>query len=152
MADLTQDSPIRLLGTAFTEKFPIDTAAARTFYKGQPVMIDQDVDAAHVVQYVTALATAIDDVCVGIAAEKASVAIGDPETTYIETYVGPSIIGFPSGVFGVADIGKTVLMSDSGTLSITTLENPIIGKLVNVKDGYAYVKLTTPIVCTTAGA
>lgn len=154
MADLTQDAPIRILGEAKTERFTIDTAAARTFYKGQPAMVDQDVDATgNVVQFVDAVAVAITDVFVGIAAEGKSVLIGASESTEIECYVEPTIVGFKSTAFSANDdLGKSVLMSDSGTLSETTLENVRIGKVTAVRDGYVYVQLESPYICTGAGA
>jgi hypothetical protein len=152
MADLTADAPIRILGTAYTEKFFLETTAAHTAYKGQPLMVDQDVDATGpVVPYVDALSVGATDVCVGIATEGKTVAIASAETTEIEAYVGPTIVGFKSTVFtdGV-DLGKTVYMSDSSTLSVTTTGNPQIGKLFRVKDGYAFVQLTTPQICASA--
>jgi len=93
---------------------------------------------------------ATTDVFVGIAAENKAVASGDPENTEIELYVGPTIVGFKSAVFTEADLGKTVYMSDSGTLSTTASQNPQIGKLWRVQDGYAFVQLSAPQIC--AGA
>lgn len=152
MADLTSNAPLRFLGEATTEKFKIDTTAARTFYKGQPVIIDQDVDATgNVVQFVDAVVVAATDVFMGIAAEEKSVLINAAETTEVECYVEPTVIGFKSAVFTAgADYGKTVYMSDSGTLSVTAADNPQIGTLNLVADGYAYVQLRSPIIC--AGA
>jgi hypothetical protein len=146
MSDLTMDAPIKLLGESKSERFVIDTAAARRFYKGQPVIIDQNVDAENVIPYVDSVAMTSTDVCVGIAAESKSVALGDPEDyrSEIEVYVWPSIIGFKSEVFTNADLGKTVYMSDSATLSETATANPEIGTLHKVEDGYAYVALSTP--------
>lgn len=150
MADLTANAPIRFLGEVYTEEYFIDTAAARTIYKGQPMLIDQDVDTANVVQYVDSVTVAATDVFVGIAAEPASVASGAPQTTPIKVYVGPTIVGFPSAVFAAADLGKTVYMSDSATLSSTAADNPQLGKLVAVRDGYCFVELSAPQVCTGA--
>lgn len=152
MADLTANAPIRVLGLEYTEKRTIDTAAARTIYRGQPMIIDQSVDATgNVVQFVDAVVVDPTDVFVGIAAHGASVASGAAETTELEMYVEPTIVGFKSAVFtDGADLGKTVYMSDSGTLSTTAADNPQIGKLHAVRDGYAFVQLSTPQVC--AGA
>jgi hypothetical protein len=152
MADLTKDAPLRFLGEVVTQRFNIDTSAARTFFKGQPVIVDQSVDATgNVVQFVDSVVVDPTDVFVGIAAESKTVASGDPETTEIECYVGPTIVGFKSSVFtNGADLGKTVYMSDSGTLSTTVADNPQIGKLHLVRDGYAYVELVTPQICSGA--
>lgn len=152
MADLTKDAPLRFLGEVFTERFTLDTAAARTIYKGQPIIVDQDVDATgNVVEFVDSVVVAATDVFVGIAAEGKSVASGAAETTELECYVAPTIVGFKSAVFtNGADLGKTVYMSDSGTLSTTAADNPQIGKLHVVRDGYAFVELITPQIC--AGA
>lgn len=152
MADLTANAPLRFMGEVFTDRRFIDTAAARTIYKGQPLIVDQDVDATgNVVQYVDSVVVAATDVFVGIAAEKKTVASGDAENVEIEMYVEPTIVGFKSAVFtDGADLGKTVYMSDSGTLSTTAADNPQIGKLHAVRDGYAYVQLATPQICTGA--
>ena len=152
MADLTANAPLRILGEIYTEKFPVDTAAARTWYKGQPFIVDQDVDATgNVVQYVDAVVVAATDVFMGIAAAGGSVASGAAETTEVELYVEPTIVGFKSTVFtDGADLGKTVYMSDSGVLSTTAADNPQIGKLHTVKDGYAFVQLASPQICTGA--
>ena len=155
MADLTADATIRILGEATTERFHVDSAAARTIYKGQPMIVDQDVDATgNIVQFVDTVTVAATDVFVGIAAEGHSTALSASETNQascIELYVQPTIVGFKSTVFtdGV-DLGAAVRMSDSATLSTTVGDNPEIGKLVRVLDGFAYVRLVTPYIC--AGA
>jgi len=155
MADLTNNAPLRIMGEAHTEAFHVDSAAARAIYKGQPMIVDQSVDATgNIVQYVDAVVVASDDVFVGIAAEPHTTVLGDSQTdkdSLIEVYVAPTIIGFKSAVFtdGV-DLGATVYMSDSGVLSTTAADNPQIGTLRRVLDGYAYVELTTPQICTGA--
>ena len=78
-------------------------------------------------------------------------ATGDTETdNEIEFYVYPTIIGFKSAVYTDADVGDTVYMSDSGTLSATAGDNPELGKLKRVRDGYAYVILSSPTICASA--
>jgi len=148
MADLTADAPLRILGDAYTERFIMDTSGAQTIYKGCPVVIDANVDTIYV--HTEAGLTVVDaDVCVGIAAEQKTVAAGDPETmlaSSVEVYVGPTIVGFKSTVFDEADLGKTVYMSDTSTLSDTNGNYPAIGKLFRVRDVYAFVMLTTPLV------
>ena len=152
MADLTAAAPLRVLGEAVTEQFALDTSAAQNVYKGQPLILTAT-DTVNPQGFVTATVVAATDVFGGIAAESKSVALGDAETiekSGIEAYVGPSIVGFKSTVFTDADLGKTVYMSDSGTLSTTAADNPQIGKLHRVLDGYAYVELTAPQICTGA--
>lgn len=152
MTDLSADAPLRLLGEAKSERFPVDTAYAVTIYKGQPMIIDQSSDAENAMPFVDARVVAATDICLGIAAEKKVIAAGDAENdrNYIEIYVAPTIVGFKSTVFTNADLGKTVYMSDSATLSETAGDNPQIGILRKVEDGYAYVELTTPQICTGA--
>ena len=152
MADLTTNAPLRFLGETKSERFPVDTAYAVHIYKGQPMIIDQSSDAENAMPWLTARVVATDDVCLGIAAEEKVIAAGDTEDdkNVVEVYVGPTIVGFKSTVFTNADLGKTVYMSDSATLSETASQNPQIGKLVKVQDGYCYVELTTPQIATGA--
>jgi hypothetical protein len=150
MTNLSADAPLRFLGEAKSEKFVVDTAYAVTIYKGQPMIIDQSSDAQHAMPFVDARVVAATDITLGIAAEGKVIAAGDPETFELEIYVAPTIVGFRSSVFDNADLGKTVYMSDSGTLSETAADNPQIGKLFKVQDGYAYVELTTPQINTGA--
>jgi hypothetical protein len=152
MTDLSADAPLRFLGETKSEKFPVDTHYAVTIYKGQPIIIDQSSDSANAMPFVDARVVAPTDVCLGIAAYSKTIAAGDTENdqNVIEVYVAPTIVGFKSAVFANADLGKTVYMSDSATLSGTVADNPQLGKLVKVEDGYCYVELTTPQVC--AGA
>jgi hypothetical protein len=151
MADLTADAPLRLKGEGKTEKFFIDTAAANVFYKGQPAWIDQTGDTTNVIPFVGASGVDPTDVCVGIAAEGKTVVLGAAETTEIEVYTAPSIVGFKSTVFTTnASLGTTIYMSDSGVLSVTATDHVQIGKLFKVEDGYCYVELTTPQICASA--
>jgi hypothetical protein len=156
MADLSANAPLRIWGQPTTRRFILDTSAARTVYKGQPMIVDQSVDATgNIVQFVDAVVVAADDVFVGIAAEAKSVASGGAETLEaagIEVYIEPTIVGFKSTVFtDGASVGLGVYMTDSATLAgiASVADNPVIGKLMWVEDGYAYVKLQTAI-CTGA--
>ena len=151
MTNLSRDAALRFKGEAKLEKFTMDSAGAATIYKGQPLLLIALSDAENVVGFVDATNVAAADVCVGIAAEKKVIAVGDPETNEIEAYTAPSIVGFKDSTLTNADLGKTIYMSDSGTLSETAGDNPQIGTLFKVEDGYAYVRLTTPQICTGAG-
>src|SRR5512133_1883221 len=119
MANATADQPLRILGEAYTERFHVDSAAARTIYKGEPVMIDQSVDTINVVS--NSVAASVDgDVFMGIAAEGFTNALGDSETgpdSWVELYVEPTIVGFKSAVFDNADCDKTVYISDTTPLA-----------------------------------
>ena len=156
MTNLSKDAPLRIWGEAHTEKFHCDSSSAQTIYKGQPLLINQTVDTLYAVAWADASGEGIvdaADVFLGIAAEGKSVAASASETdadSWIEAYVGPTKVGFKSTVFTNADLGKTVYMSDSNTLSVTATDNPQIGKLHRVENGYAYVELTAPQVCTGA--
>lgn len=150
MADLTKDAPLRFWGKPVTEKWALDSSAAQTVYKGQPMIIDQSEDTLLLRGFVDATVVAATDIFVGIAAEGAVVEAGDAETKEIEVYVEPTVVGFAGSVFTNADVGDTVYMSDSGLLSATAADNPMIGKLVRVKDGFQYVRLSSPTIC--AGA
>ncbi len=151
MTDLSMDAPLQLKGEAKTEKFYMDTTAAQTIYKGQPVMIIALGDTTNVVGYVDATNVAAADVCVGIAAEQKTVAAAAAETTEISVYTWPTIVGFKDSTLTNEDLGKTVYMSDSATLSLTAGDNPQIGKIVKVEGDYVFVQLSTPQICTGAG-
>lgn len=151
MADLTADAPLRFLSEPDSEKWVLDNSAAQTIYKGHPMIIDQSEDTVYPRGFLDATVVAATDIFVGIAAAGATVATTDTETdNELEIYTWPSIVGFKSAVYTDADVGDTVYMSDSGTLSATAGDNPQIGKLHRVKDGYAYVQIISPQIC--AGA
>ena len=151
MADLSANAPLKFKGTLVSERWILDTSAAMTVYRGQPMMIDQNVDPANARGFVDSVTVAPTDVILGIAAEGKTVASGDAETTEIEVYIAPTIVGFLSAVFDNADIGKKVYMVDSGTLAdMVYADNPEIGKLIKVEDGYCYVALTTPLIPASA--
>lgn len=151
MADLTNNAYIKVYGEAHTERWTLDNSAAQTIYKGQPMIIDQSEDTVYLRGFVDATVVAATDIFVGIAEEPATVATTDTETdNVISIYTWPTIIGFPGSVFTDADVGDTVYMSDSGTLSATAADNPQIGKLHRVKDGYQYVQIISPQICTGA--
>lgn len=145
MAALTKDRALRFKGEPKTERFIMNTSAAFHAYKGNPMVIDINVDNTYVVPYHT-VAVADNDIFVGIAAEEKSVASGDPETTEIEVYVWPSIIGFKDAtpVFTNNDLGGYVWL-DGDTLAIANGTYPRIGTLYKIEDGYAFVRIDSPI-------
>lgn len=145
MTALSSDANLRVLGEAFTEAFLLDTSGAQTLYKGVPMVIDQSVDTLNV-HGADGLTIVDGDVFMGIAAEGKSVSSGAAETTEIECYVGPTILGFKSSALTNADCGKPVYMSDSNTLTTTNGAYPRIGKVYKVADGYAFVTLDSPYV------
>ena len=152
MADLTRNAPVRIMCEGYTEEWVLDNSAAQTVYKGQPMIIDQSEDTVYLRGFVDATTVAATDIFVGIAAEgPIAVATTDTETANkVKVWVEPTIVGFKSAVFTNADVGDTVYMSDSGTLSATVGDNPQIGKLTQVLDGFAWVRLSSPTIC--AGA
>ncbi len=152
MADLTADAPLRFWGeNVETEKWGVDSSAAQTIYKGQPMIMDLSADTLLLTPYVDAVVVAATDIFIGIAAEGMTQASGATEgADELMVYVDGTILGFKSAVYTDADVGDTVYMSDSGTLSATAADNPMLGKLHRVVDGYAYVQLITPTVTTGA--
>ena len=151
MANLTANAYIKILGEAHLEEWFLDNSAAQTIYKGQPMIIDQSDDTINPRAYVDATVVAATDVFIGIAAEGQTVATTDSETVKrVQVYVWPTIIGFKSAVYTNADLGATVYMSDSAVLSATAADNPQIGKLHRVEDGYAFVQIISPQICTGA--
>jgi hypothetical protein len=157
MAALTQDATLRIFGPAYTRKLILDTSAAQTVYKGQPLYLNQTKDAVNMTAHIDIThpeAVAPDDVFVGIAAEGKTVAAGDPENgkdAGVVAYVEPTVVGFKSAVFTNASIGLGVYMPDSATLAgvASVADCPYIGILQFVEDGYAFVKLVSQV-CTGA--
>ena len=151
MADLTANAYLKIQGEAHTERWVLDNSAAQTIYKGQPMIMDLSEDTVYIRGFVDATTVAATDIFIGIAAEGATVATTDTETdNEIDVYVEPTIVGFPGSVFTDADVGDTIYMSDSATLSATAGDNPMIGKLVRVRDGFQYVRLSSPTICSGA--
>lgn len=156
MGELSADAPLRIWGQVYIERFHCDSAAAQTIYKGAGLVIDASEDTIYA--HTAAGLTLVDgDKFIGIAAEKHVTAAGDSETdeaSFVNAYVGPTVVGFASTVFTNADLGKQVGMSDTSTLIAygTGVANPAgtggayprIGVLDRVEDGYAFVRLTSP--------
>ena len=151
MADLTANASLRFWGLSYTENWVLDNSAAQTIYTGHPMIMDLSADTVYPRGFLDATVVDAADIFIGIAAEPATVATTDTEIdNEIELYVYPTIIGFKSAVYTDADVGDTVYMSDSATLSATAADNPELGTLKRVRDGYAYVILSSPNICTGA--
>ena len=152
MADLTADAPLRFWGeNVETELWGVDSSTAQTIFKGQPMILDITTDTLFLTPFVDAVTVAADDIFIGIAAAGFSQDSGAVEADErLMVYVDGTILGFKSSVFTDADVGDTVYMSDSGVLSATAADNPQLGKLHRVLNGYAYVKLITPTITTGA--
>lgn len=156
MANLTADAPLRIWGEPKIDRYHMDSSTAQTAYKGGPLLINQSLDTLYARRWEDGTGegvVAATDVFLGIAAEGKVVAASASETdgkSLIAAYVQPTIVGFKSTVFTNADLGATVYMSDSNVLSTTAADNPVIGTLARVEDGYCYVRLATPAVCTGA--
>jgi hypothetical protein len=153
MANLSSDAYIKISGEGKTETFFIDTAIAKTIYKGQPVVLFKSGgDVVNVVGWIGGgtYDLANNDIFLGIAAEQKSVLAAGPETTELAVYTAPTIVGFKDSapVFTNADIGKAVCMSDSATLvGIAGVANcPQIGVVWRHEDGFTFVKLITPFI------
>ncbi len=153
MADLTRDAPLRSFSDRLEhkERWVLDNSAAQTIYKGHPMIMDLSADTVYPRGFLDATVVAATDIFIGIAAEGKVVLTTDTEVdNEILIYVYPTIIGFKSAVYTDADVGDTVYMSDSATLSATAADNPELGKLHRVVDGYCYVQLVSPAICTGA--
>ena len=150
MANLSADGYVKVWGEAFTEEWPLDSAAAQTVYRGQPVILIVGTDTVNAAAFVTATVVDSADIFLGIAAEGQTVATTDIDGgKKVSVYMEPTILGFQGSVFTDAAVGDTIYMSDSATLSTTAADNPQIGKLFRVKDGFQYVQLLTAV-CTGA--
>lgn len=153
MANLTGDANLRFTDDKLLlVKWGLDTSAAQTVYKGQPMLIDQSEDPLLARGFVDATVVAATDIFLGIANEGANVLIGGAENKEIELIMS-GLVGFASTVFTNADVGDPVYMSDSGTLSVTVADNPEIGVLAFVNEGYAYVSINpnrAPKICSGA--
>ena len=151
MADLTANAPLRFWGETTSEKWVLDNSAAQTVYKGHPMIMDLSADTVYPRGFLDATVVDAADIFIGIAAEPKVVATADNETdNEVEIYIQPTVVGFKSAVYTDADVGDTVYMSDSSTLSATAGDNPELGRLQRVIDGYAYVQLDSPNICTGA--
>lgn len=149
MSDLSKDATIRLLGKGHTQKFLLDSGVAQTIYKGTPMMIDQNVGQPLARLFDSTVTVVVADIALGIAAEGKTIALGDAETTEIEIYTWPTIIGFPTAVFSVADYGDKVFMTTSDTFVkvASASGNLELGTLFKIEDGFMYIRLATPFVC-----
>lgn len=144
MADLTASRYVsmRWPNLCQIEMWAIDTSVARSIYKGQPVILDMNVDDKNIAQFVDAVVLAAGDVTVGIALEPAEVEAGDAETKKIPVLMSGQI-GFIQAGFTDADVGKIVYFSDSGLLTVTKDGNNTlkIGNIARVIDGLVYVAI-----------
>ena len=155
MADLTRDASLRFEGEITQREVVLDSSAAQTIYRGQPMILDISEDTIYARGYLDATVVAADDIFVGVALEGATVATTDTDTDTskqkkIKIVTEPTIVGIKGTTFDASAQGDTMYMSDSSTLSATAADNPMIGKLVDVYDGYQFVRLSTPTVCTGA--
>lgn len=154
MTDLTADLDIRVLGQAYTERFPCHVNAVHTFYRGQAVVIDQNVTTlGRVIPFIDATHLVAADVFVGIAAETVDVAASQSPIPEVECYVEPTIVGYPdNATFTDADLGATVYADTSGLLTAEGTDNPPLGIIHIFHDGYMYVRLISPTITAQADA
>lgn len=152
MANLTQAAApfrFRFPHLVKRERHTVDSSAAQTIYRGQPIIIDVSADSVNVTPWTSSitLVTATDKF-IGIAAHNYSVASGDVESTTDLEVITAGEIGIKSSVFTRADIGKIAVFTDSGTLAagvaVGAADKCPCGKIVNVLDGYVYIELLAP--------
>ena len=151
MSDLTADAYLKIWGEAWIDEWILTTSSAQTIFKGQPMYLDITADTVYVLGFIDSQTVAATDIFIGIAAEGKVVGSGDTENTLIKIYIQPTVIGFPGSVVTDADVGDVVYMSDSSTLTVSTAaDNPELGKLVRVRDGFQFVRLVSPNITTGA--
>lgn len=126
------------------ESWVLDNSVAQTIYKGQPMILDKSADTVYARGWLaaTTLVTATD-VRLGIAAEGAVVLTADTETDNEITIYTAGEVGLQAGALTDADVGTTITMSDSGTLSTDAeaADKLYLGVLKRVEDGYAFIDL-----------
>lgn len=145
MADRSANAYLKLWGEAETKKIPMNGGTAVTGYKGVPLMLDASTDTTNAVVFTSSITAAAGDAFLGIAAAPFSIATTDSDgDVEVEAYIRGSIVGFPSAVFTLADVGETVWMDDSGTLTKTATANLKIGECFWVEGGYVYVRIFAP--------
>lgn len=146
MTDLTADRYLRIWGEAeLIEGVPMNGGAAISVYKGAPLIFDANVDTDAAVLFDSGVTAAAGDVFLGIAAEAVTVVAGDSDgDVEAKVYAWPTIVGFASTVFALANVGDPVYMDDSGTLTASTTGNLKIGECHWVADGFVYVRLQAP--------
>jgi hypothetical protein len=149
MADLSADGTIRFGGEYFTRKWYLDTSAAQTVYKRQPMILDNNVDSLNPVGYKDAVVLTTSDHFLGILlSAQTSVVLAAAETTEIEV-LWKGIVGFPTTTLTNASVGAPISMADSGVVGLDAEAAGflLIGKLQYVENGYAFVDIDAPHVC-----
>lgn len=153
MADITRDAPLRFRYPSLlrSEKFFLDNSAAHQVYRGQPAIIDASADTLNPQGWVSTITISTgNDKFVGIYNEGGAVLTTDQELGLSNEFeiLTRGEVGMKAGALTDADIGKTITMSDSGTLGTTAADSTHlpIGKLNRVIDGFAYIELTGPVV------
>jgi len=157
MTAISTDQPLRVWGEPVTRRMIMDSSAAQTWYAGEALIIDQTADAVNVtpVHTITDPVVASDDVFVGIAAHGGvnAASVAEDLIHGVDAYVGPTVLGFKNNTsLTHASCGLGIYLSEGNQLVLIASDDdiPWIGILDFVKDGYAYVKLETPKVCTGA--
>lgn len=157
MGAVTADQPLRVYGKANTHKFIMNTSVAQAWYKGEALVIDQNVDSVNVTPChdITHPVVASTDVFMGIAMEGGSIAISAPEDLVnagVNAYIEPTILGFKNNTSltnASAGLGAYLQNADHVDLVADVADIPYIGIIQFVEDGYVYIKLVTQV-CTGA--
>lgn len=153
MADLTKRAPLLRFRTdgPFLERFTLDNSAAQEVYYGQPMIIDASADTANLRGWISSITmVTANDKFIGIAYESKSVKTTDVETDNEIEVITRGEVGFKSSTFTDADIGKTVVFTDSATLAlgVQAADELEIGTINRVADGYVYIQLNAPSILT----
>jgi hypothetical protein len=149
MAAVTADVSLRILGPEFTRRFVMDSSIAQTWYRGEPIIIDQTADGTNVtpVHDVSNPALTASDVFMGIAAHGGVnvISVAEDLAHGVTAYISPTIVGFKSTVYTTNANAGATLYWESGALSMEGTDTPPLGKMMFVEDGYIYVKLSTAV-------
>ena len=160
MADLTAAVSLRFRYDKMLhiEKWVCDNSTAATFYRGNPMIIDNSADTLYVRPWLSTvtLQNAGRDIFIGIALENKTVLTTHTETdNVIEVAASGSIVGFPSSMHSLtnASVGVAVgFHTNNGNIAAVVIAGAAdkcpMGWLYRVEDGYAYVKLQDSPVLT----
>jgi len=156
MTAVTVDQKLRVYGKANTHRFAMNSSVAQTWYKGEAMVIDQNVDTVYVTPChdITHPVVASTDAFMGIAMHGGSnvISVAENATNGVDCYIGPTVLGFLNNTsLTNASIGLGIYLQTADHLDLYAdrADIPYIGILQFVEDGYAYVKLVTQV-CTGA--
>ncbi len=117
-------------------------SAINTIYKGAIVMMDvSDID-GYVQPMLSTITAASGDVFMGIAAEGKATTSADTADNSVKIKLWTKgDFAFAKGALAVTDIGAAIYATDDQSITTTSTNALWIGKLVDVDDTYAWVRI-----------